>query len=130
MLKRIIRLLPEPLRSDFMNEQYAWKFFSVFFMQIYSLIASLLFTFLITRWLGAAAYGAYSYGFSWANLLAVFSCLGLEQLALREAPAYLSNQQPGLLRALFRFSKSRVIISSILFVLFIYALSFLFHLPK
>lgn len=130
MLKKLLSLLPEPLRNELMNELYVRQLFSVFLMQIYSLTFSMLFTFLIARWLGAAAYGAYSFGFSWANLLAVFGCLGLEQLALREVPAYLSKNNPGLLRGLFRFSNVRVIIASVLFILIIYAGSFLLHLPK
>src|SRR5438876_937511 len=84
--------------------KYAKEIIIIFCIQGFALISSLAISLIITNLLGAAAYGAFSYGFSWVNLLAVFSCMGYEQLALKELPAYRVQNRTDLIRGYFRHS--------------------------
>lgn len=86
---------------EWLQSRHARDLLLVFSIQVFSLIASLLISLTITNLLGAAAYGIFSYGFSWVNLLAVFSCMGYEQLALKELPAYRVENKLGLIRGIF-----------------------------
>jgi O-antigen/teichoic acid export membrane protein len=101
----------------------------VFAIQVFSLLVALAISLLVTNLLGAAAYGTFSYGFSWVNLLATFSCLGFEQLALKEVPSYRAAGRSDLIRGLFRFSMKRVLTVSVIASVLLFALSWLSKQP-
>src|SRR5438552_13912222 len=103
----------QQLRKNFLTA-HSRELFIVFTIQVFALLSSLAISLLITNLLGAAAYGAYSYGFSWVNLLAVFSCMGYEQLALKEIPSYRVQQRNDFIRGYFRHSVKMVLTVSVL----------------
>src|SRR5580765_3568470 len=89
---------------DWLKSRHARELFLVFSIQAFSLFASLAISLIITNLLGAAAYGIFSYGFSWVNLLAVFSCMGFEQLALKELPSYQVQNRLDLMKGYFIYA--------------------------
>ncbi|HUM46756.1 MAG TPA: oligosaccharide flippase family protein [Chitinophagales bacterium] len=97
---------------EWLNGGHARELVMVFCIQATSLVASLLISLFISNLLGAAAYGVFSYGFSWVNLLAVFSCMGFEQLALKELPAYRVQGRKELIRGYFLYAKRRILLIS------------------
>ncbi|HYV91237.1 MAG TPA: oligosaccharide flippase family protein [Chitinophagales bacterium] len=102
----------------------------VFAIQAFALIASLTISLIITNLLGAAAYGAFSYGFSWVNLLATFSCMGYEQLALKELPSYRVQNRNDLIRGYFLHSMKMVFIISVLVSLLLFGVSWFLQQPS
>lgn len=102
----------------------------VFSIQVFSLIASLLISLTITNLLGAAAYGIFSYGFSWVNLLAVFSCMGYEQLALKELPAYRVQNKLGLIHGYLHYATRRILFISVLVSVFMFLVTFFIRHPE
>jgi O-antigen/teichoic acid export membrane protein len=86
-LIRVLRLIEQKIfgadTSTMVQGGYVKEIAVVFCIQGFALISSLAISLIITNLLGAEAYGTYSYGFSWINLLAVFSCLGYVQRALK-----------------------------------------------
>ena len=115
---------------EWLQSRHAHDLLLVFSIQVFSLIASLLISLTITNLLGAAAYGIFSYGFSWVNLLAVFSCMGYEQLALKELPAYRVENKLGLIRGYFRYATKRILIISITLSGLLFLFSYLFEHPE
>ncbi|MBX7109864.1 MAG: oligosaccharide flippase family protein [Chitinophagales bacterium] len=114
---------------EWLTGRHARELLLVFSLQAASLIASLLLSLLITNMLGAAAYGIFSYGFSWVNLLAVFSCMGFEQLALKELPAYRVQGKSELIRGYFQYATRRIIIVSTVVSILFFLLSYFLHQP-
>jgi len=112
------------------NQRHTREMINVFGIQAFALLSSLAISLIITNLLGAAAYGAFSYGFSWVNLLATFSCMGFEQLALKEIPAYRVQERKDLIRGYFIFSMRRVLIVSIAVSLVLFAGSWILNQPK
>ncbi len=115
---------------EWLQGRHARDLLFVFSIQVFSLIASLLISLTITNLLGAAAYGIFSYGFSWVNLLAVFSCMGYEQLALKELPAYKVENKLGLMRGYFRYATKRILIISITLSVVLFLFSYLLEHPE
>ena len=115
---------------EWLQSRHARDLLLVFSIQVFSLIASLLISLTITNLLGAAAYGIFSYGFSWVNLLAVFSCMGYEQLALKELPAYRVENKLGLIRGYFRYATKRILIISISLSGVLFLFSYLLEHPE
>lgn len=114
---------------EWMASRHLRELILVFVIQAFSLFSSLGISLLVTNLLGAAAYGVFSYSFSWVNLLAVFSCMGFEQLALKELPAYQVHQRKDLIRGYFNYATRRVLIISVLVSLFLFSISFLAKEP-
>jgi len=112
------------------NQRHTRDIVSVFAIQAFALLASLTISLIITNLLGAAAYGTFSYGFSWVNLLATFSCMGFEQLALKEIPAYRVQERKDLIRGYFIYSMKMVLTISILVSVVLFLGSWLLHQPK
>lgn len=112
-----------------LSGRHARELLLIFTLQAASLIASLLISLTITNMLGAAAYGIYSYGFSWVNLLAVFSCMGFEQLALKELPAYRVQGKVQLMRGYFFYAARRTLVVSVLASILLFLLSYLLQQP-
>lgn len=109
---------------------YAKEIIFVFCIQGFALASSLATSLLITNLLGAAAYGAFSYGFSWVNLLAVFSCMGYEQLALKEIPAYRTQNRSDLIRGYFKHSMKMILIVSVLVSIVLFGISWFLQQPS
>jgi O-antigen/teichoic acid export membrane protein len=122
-----------PAWFDSVKTQFSQKHIrdiaSVFAIQAVALMASLLISLLITNLLGAAAYGTFSYAFSWISLLATFSCLGFEQLALKEIPAYQSLGKREWMKGFFLFSMKRVVKVSVIASVVLFAGTYLFRQP-
>ena len=119
-LRFMIKSLISFINGQF-NQRHTREMINVFGIQAFALLSSLAISLIITNLLGAAAYGAFSYGFSWVNLLATFSCMGFEQLALKEIPAYRVQERKDLIRGYFIFSMRRVLIVSIAVSLVLFA---------
>jgi O-antigen/teichoic acid export membrane protein len=115
---------------SWLSERHGRELLTVFFIQVFSLLASLAISLIITNLLGAAAYGIYSYGFSWVNLLAVFSCMGFEQLALKELPVYRVQGNQSFIRGYFIYSVRRILVTSIIASISLFIISFAFTQPK
>ncbi|HZP44559.1 MAG TPA: oligosaccharide flippase family protein [Candidatus Binataceae bacterium] len=60
--------------------------------------------FLLARWMGVSAYGAYVYVWSWASLLAVPAALGFPAALLRFIPQYEAEGNPAELGGILRCS--------------------------
>jgi O-antigen/teichoic acid export membrane protein len=125
MIKSLSSFIREQL-----NHRHTREILSVFGIQAFALLSSLVISLLITNLLGAAAYGTFSYGFSWVNLLATFSCMGFEQLALKEIPANRVQKRKDLIRGYFIFSMRRVLIVSVVASLVLFAVSWFLQQPK
>ena len=115
---------------EWMASRYLRELTLVFVIQAFSLFSSLGISLLVTNLLGAAAYGVFSYSFSWVNLLAVFSCMGFEQLALKELPAYQVQQRNDLIRGYLNYTTRRVLIISVLVSLLLFSISFFAKEPS
>src|SRR5262245_8358470 len=100
--------------QQWLSGRHARELILVFCIQALSLLTSLVISFIITNLLGAVAYGTFSYGFSWVNLLAMFCCMGFEQLALKELPAYLVQNRKDRIKGYFIYSTKRILLISIL----------------
>ena len=70
----------------------------------------------LSRLLGAAGYGAYSYAFAWAGLLAVPAVLGLTPVLVRNVAAYRAQERWAELRGIVRRSNQAVLASSIVLI--------------
>src|SRR4030095_3410000 len=114
---------------EWLMSRHARELFLVFCIQAFSLIASLAISLIITNLLGAAAYGAFSYAFSWVNLLAVFSCMGFEQLALKELPAYRVQNRKDLMSGYFRYATKKVLLISVSVSVILFLLSWMLDQP-
>lgn len=114
---------------EWLNSRHARELLLVFGMQAFSLLSSLAISLVITNLLGAAAYGVFSYGFSWVNLLAVFSCMGFEQLALKELPAYRTQDKKELIAGYFIYATKRVLFISVSVSAIMFLLSFFLDQP-
>jgi O-antigen/teichoic acid export membrane protein len=108
---------------------YVKEILIIFCLQGFALLSSLAISLIITNLLGAAAYGTFSYGFSWVNLLAVFSCMGYEQLALKELPAYRVLDRKDLIRGYFKFSMKMVLLVSMLVSVALFGISWFLEQP-
>ena len=129
---RFIRFIGQSLReksSAVSGSTYVTEIIIVFCIQGFALVSSLATSLLITNLLGAAAYGTFSYGFSWVNLLAAFSCMGYEQLALKEIPAYRAQNRSDLIRGYFKHSMRMVIIVSVLVSIVLFSISWFLKQP-
>lgn len=124
MISSVIRFIRQQV-----DQKHTRDIMVVFAIQAFALLTSLSISLLITNILGAAAYGAFSYGFSWVNLVATFSCMGFEQLALKEVPAYRAAGKSDLIRGLFRFSMKRVLTVSVIATLMMFTVSWLIQQP-
>ncbi len=111
------------------QRKYVREILMIFCIQGFALVSSLAISLLITNLLGAAAYGAYSYGFSWVNLLAVFSCMGYEQLALKEIPSYRVQERSDFIRGYFLHSMKMVLIVSVLVSAMLFGVSWFLRQP-
>ncbi|MEO5673912.1 MAG: oligosaccharide flippase family protein [Chitinophagales bacterium] len=129
-LQSFIKVLFGNTSSIVSEHQFTRDILVVFCIQGFALITSLAISLIITNLLGAAAYGTFSYGFSWVNLLAVFSCMGYEQLALKEIPSYRLQQRGDLIRGYFRHSIKMVAIVSVATSLLLFAATFYFNIPE
>lgn len=125
----ILRSLTVKNIREWLAGRHARELVLVFGIQAGSLITSLLISLIITNMLGATAYGIFSYGFSWVNLLAVFSCMGFEQLALKELPAYRVQGKDALMRGYFLYATRRILFISILVSATLFLLSYLLNQP-
>lgn len=80
-----------------------------FTIQISGAAAGFLLNVVVARVLDPSGYGEYAYAISWANILAVFACLGLDSSTLRFAPAYQVNGEWSKLRGLVRWTATSVL---------------------
>lgn len=124
MINSVLRFVREQA-----GQKHLIDILKVFAIQAFALISSLTISLLVTNLLGAAAYGTFSYAFSWVNLLATFSCMGFEQLALKEIPAYRAAGRTGMIRGLLRFSMRRVLLVSVLVSVVFFILSMALRQP-
>lgn len=113
-----------------LKDGHARDLIIIFSIQGFALLTSLGISLIVTNLLGAAAYGAYSFGFSAVNLLAVFCCMGYEQLALKEIPAMQVDGKINFIRGYFLYSLRNVAIVSVLVSLLLFCFSYLFQKPS
>jgi O-antigen/teichoic acid export membrane protein len=71
----------------------------------------------ISRALGASAYGQYSIALGWALILVIPARLGVDQTVLRYASIYLEEQRLSALKGLIRFALVMMVLSSSLVLL-------------
>lgn len=71
-------------------------------------------SFLISRTLGAGAYGIYVYFFSWLALFSVLANIGLHQLAVRQVSLFLSKSEALGLKSFMQWSMMRALVFSTL----------------
>ncbi len=116
--------------SEASGHKYTGDIIIVFGIQGFALMSSLCISLFITNILGAAAYGTFSYSFSWVNLLAVFSCMGYDQLALKEIPAFRVQERKDLMRGYFLHSMVVVGSLSIAASVILFCISYFFHIPS
>ncbi|MBA2422597.1 MAG: oligosaccharide flippase family protein [Chitinophagales bacterium] len=109
--------------------RHAQELLVVFSIQAFSLLAAVAISLIITNLLGAAAYGVFSYGFSWVNLLAVFSCMGFEQLALKEIPTYQAQGRKDLMHGYFRYATKKILLISVIVSILLFLISWLLQQP-
>jgi O-antigen/teichoic acid export membrane protein len=76
------------------------------------LIIAFLSHMLISRTLGASAYGLYSIALGWALVLVIPARLGVDQTVLRYASIYLEEENFAALKGLIRFSLLMMLLSS------------------
>jgi len=69
---------------------------------------------LFARWMGPVEYGAYAYVFTWAQMLALLSGLGLTTGVLRFIPQYLTDQDWGRLRGVVSRSRQLTFTTGVL----------------
>ena len=82
---------------------------------------------LLSRMLGATAYGSYAVALAWVLLLVVPAKFGLDLTALRFAPVYMEQGNVGFFQSLVRFSVR--VVASVSFVLAIAILLFAWISP-
>ena len=75
-----------------------WKAFVSFGLRFGGLAAQFVGSIIIARQLGAEAFGAYAYAFTWTTLFGLIMSLGLADLSVREIPTFLKNRETGELR--------------------------------
>jgi len=68
---------------------------------------------LLTRLLGAAEYGDYYFVLAWLMALLIVAKFGLDSALLRFVPAYIAQQQWGMLRGIVRWSARRAALASL-----------------
>lgn len=81
----------------------------LFLIQVGGLGLGYLLQVLLAQWMGAEAYGAYTYVFAWASTLALLTALGLPSAALRFIPTYRTQADWPRLRGLIRGTTALVL---------------------
>ena len=81
-----------------------------------AVLLGLVLALVLSRLLGAAGYGAYSYAFAWAGLLSVPAVLGLTPVLVRNVAAYKAQERWAELRGIVRRSNQVVLAMSIVLI--------------
>ena len=84
---------------------------AAFLIQGFGLGLRYLLQIFLARWLGADEYGAYSYIFSWIQILGLLSGLGFTISLLRFIPEYITGQKWGVLRGIVRRSRQMTLLT-------------------
>ena len=92
---------------------------SAFTIQSLAAVMSFGMNVFVARLLDADGYGLYAYAVSWANVLAILCCLGIDSNTLRFLPAYRANSQWPELRGLVKWSAFIVMGASVITVAFL-----------
>lgn len=82
-------------------------------LRVASVILSFVTSLVLARLLGPAGYGAYAYSLGWVSLLVVLVLFGTDKLMTRQASAYETQSQWGLLAGLMRWSSGIVLAASL-----------------
>jgi O-antigen/teichoic acid export membrane protein len=77
---------------------------AAFLLQVAGAAFAYLMQLLFARWLGAEAFGTYTYTIGWSAILAVIAGLGLSTAVVRFIPAYSSESEWARLRGLLRMA--------------------------
>ncbi len=116
-----------------------WTFFrlthlrsvvSVLVLQAVSLLLSLGITLWLSNVWGSEGLGVYAYATSWITLLGLFACLGLDQAAIKQLPAYMAAHQPAMGRGFVKFSSRLVVITSVLASVVLFSISLAGNFPS
>lgn len=94
-----------------------WGTSGTFALNIGSVVWGFAVVVVLTRVLGADAYGAYAYGFAWAAILAVPAGLGAPTLVVREVATYRVRDEPGRARGIARWALRATVVASLVVVL-------------
>jgi O-antigen/teichoic acid export membrane protein len=84
------------------------------FLNTVAVVLGLVLALVISRLLGAAGYGAYSFAFAWATLLSVPAVLGLTPVLVRNVAAYAAHHRWGELKGILLRSNQVVLAMSLL----------------
>lgn len=95
----------------------AWGTVGTITLNLSTTLVNFILALVLARLLGTSGYGAYAFAFAWAAVLAVPATLGLAALVVRNAAAYLAQQEWGLLRGFLRRSNQLAAASSLVVVL-------------
>lgn len=104
----IFQRVPQPFRSKIARDAAG-----TLALNMTAVILGFLLALVLSRLLGAAGYGAYSYAFAWAGLLSVPAVLGLTPVLVRNVAAYKAQERWGELRGIVRRSNQVVFAMSI-----------------
>jgi O-antigen/teichoic acid export membrane protein len=87
-----------------------------FVLNVAALVLGFLLALVLSRQLGAAGYGAYTFAFAWANLLSVPAVLGLTPVLVRNVAAYKTQARWPELRGILRRANQAVLAMSVVLV--------------
>jgi O-antigen/teichoic acid export membrane protein len=98
-----------------------------FIIQVMGTALKYLMQVIFARWMGPSEYGAYTFGFSLANLLIILAGTGLTISALRFVPQYMAANQWGLVYGYIFRSQTIVLLCGLLITLL--GIAYVFYYP-
>jgi len=102
-MDRWIKLREAFIRTDKTQALLQGSFGSMI-LWVFSLGIRMLSGVMLARWLGASAYGTYSYALSWLAFLTIPSMLGLDQILVRFVSAYKETKAWAKLRGCLKYA--------------------------
>ncbi|MCZ2355759.1 MAG: flippase [Bacteroidia bacterium] len=95
---------------------------TAFFIRLFGFLASYLFTVTVTRLAGADAWGVFSVCFTFMNIAAVVSNLGLETAIVRYVAAFLADEAKTKLLKVYKIGKNYVVVCGLIVTVISYLL--------
>lgn len=111
------QIIQEPIFRQYVWPKFTWSFLS----RLVGYSLGFFIHWWLARLLGAAGYGGFAFAFNTLALLALIAGFGMRNLLTREVAQLVAQQQWTLIRGLQRFSLSMVTVSTLLVILFTYA---------
>ena len=118
LIKELIHKIINHIKRENINSILVRGASQSFILQIAGTFIMLSSHLLLTRLMGAANYGIYTYVLSWLNILLLLSLMGSTSLLVKYIPIYQSQAQWGALRGLLKDSYFFVLIASFIVSIF------------